>query len=478
MNKTDFYHNFTNMRHIIKLIAWVSIIFVLYNCADNKIADNDSVIRPYKENPSYWEYKGQPVLLLGATDTDNLFQKDYLQSNLDGLSAIGGNYIRNTMSDRDEGDERAFLRNNDGTYDLSKWNDKYWEKFENMLKLTSERDVIVQIEVWDRFDHSRNEWLTDPYNPKNNINYTYTEAGLDSLYPNHPGSNQQPFFFTVPELNNNETLLQYQNAFVKKMLSHSLKYGNVLYCIDNETSGVEEWATYWANFIKDNSVGKEIYITQMWDTWDVKTPIHKRTIDHPELYGFIDISQNSQLPGYQNWENAQYVFNYIKDNPRPVNSTKIYGHDKYEPWLNRGMTTSHAIQSFFRNIIGGYASSRFHRPTHGLGLSEPSINSIKTIRKVEEHVKMWDIVPRMDLLDNVEENLAYISAKEGEKYVVYFTKAGKVNLNLAGHNHAFTLRWINIDTAEWAKTEEIKGGQMVDLNSIEEKGSLAVLIKK
>jgi len=29
----------------------------------------------YKENPRYWQYKGKPVLLLGGTDDDNLFQK-------------------------------------------------------------------------------------------------------------------------------------------------------------------------------------------------------------------------------------------------------------------------------------------------------------------------------------------------------------------------------------------------------------------
>ena len=31
-------------------------------------------IRPWQANPFYWEYKGQPVLLLGGSDDDNLFQ--------------------------------------------------------------------------------------------------------------------------------------------------------------------------------------------------------------------------------------------------------------------------------------------------------------------------------------------------------------------------------------------------------------------
>lgn len=31
-------------------------------------------IQPWPENPWYWSYRGEPVLLLGGTDDDNLFQ--------------------------------------------------------------------------------------------------------------------------------------------------------------------------------------------------------------------------------------------------------------------------------------------------------------------------------------------------------------------------------------------------------------------
>ena len=58
------------------------------------------------------------------------------------------------MSDRDLGNEMAFYQNFDKKYDLAKWNDVYWEKFENLLKLANEREIIVQIEIWDRFEHS------------------------------------------------------------------------------------------------------------------------------------------------------------------------------------------------------------------------------------------------------------------------------------------------------------------------------------
>ena len=130
----------------------------------------------------------------------------------------------------------------DGRYDLNRWNPEYWERFERLLRYTRKRDVIVQIEIWDRFDHSQRFWDSDPYNPKNNVNYTSAESGLAESYPFHPGLNRQPFFFSVPALDDNAVLLAYQQAFVRKLLDISLKYPHVLYCIDNETSGREEWS--------------------------------------------------------------------------------------------------------------------------------------------------------------------------------------------------------------------------------------------
>ena len=455
------------------IISWLLGIcsFVTCNTPEEK---KDSGIKPYEKNPRYWQYKGKPVLLLGASDDDNLFQIKNLETHLDSLAAVGGNYVRNTMSDRDLGNLRAFAKNSGGKYDLGKWNDAYWQQFEKFLKLAGEREIIVQIEVWDRFDHSREEWLTDPYNPKNNINYSYAEAGFDSLYPAHPGRNEQPFFFTVPELDNNKIVLKYQQAFVEKMLSVSLNYDNVLYCIDNETSGDERWATYWAEFIREKAGEKDIQITEMWNDWDMQSEIHRRTLDHPDRYDFVDISQNTHTTGYDNWKGARYIFDYTQENPRPVNSTKIYGSDGSK-WVDRGIVAEHAVQTFCRNIVGGFASSRFHRPPAGLGLCEITMNSIRTIRKIEETVKFWDIEPRMDLITSAEENLAYIAAKEGESYVVCFTRTGKVKLDLSGHNHRFTLKPIDLENAEWREPETVSGGKIIEIESVCDEGCFVVL---
>src|SRR3546814_3275484 len=96
----------------------------------------------------------------------------------------------------------------------------------------------------------------------------------------------------------------------------------------------------------------------MWDNWNVTSDTHKQTIDHPELYDFVDISQNSQTTGQDNWDNAQYVLQRVKKDPRPVNSTKIYGSHTSK-WTNRGINQEHAVQKFFRTNPGGFAGSRF-----------------------------------------------------------------------------------------------------------------------
>ena len=197
---------------------------------------NKDRIRPYSENSMYWQYKGKPILLLGGSKNDNLFQIPDLKEHLDLLASVGGNYVRNTMSDRkDKGFEvYPFKRLPNGKYDLNQWNDEYWNRFENLLKWTGQHDIIVQIEVWDRFDYTDHEsfktWSQNPYNPANNINYTCAESGLLAEYPkHHPSKDEQPFFHTIPRMDDNAVVRQFQETFVNKMLSYSLPCGNVLY---------------------------------------------------------------------------------------------------------------------------------------------------------------------------------------------------------------------------------------------------------
>jgi len=449
------------MNRLSALCLTLTIVSVI---GSTSAADDANRIRPWSENPRYWQYKGKPVLLLGGSKDDSLFQIPDLKEHLDEMAAVGANYIRNTMSDRPDHDFEVypFKRLPDGKYDLEQWNDEYWKRFENMLRWTAERDIIVQIEVWDRFDHSTHNWEPHPYNPKNNVNYTYEQSGFAEHYPDHAGSNKQPFFFTTPKQRNNTLLLKYQQRFVDKMLSYSLKHDHVLYCMDNETSAQEAWGAYWAEHIRRRAAeaGKKVCVTEMWDAWDLKSDEHKRTLDHPERYDFADVSQNNQKKGQEHWDNFQWVRAHIAKQPRPLNTTKTYGADGGRFGNNRD-----GLERFWRHTIGGAASARFHRPDSGLGLSEPAVAAIKAARKLESRIKLWDVQPANQLLSDRAENEAYLAARPGAAYAIYFTDGGSVGLNLKDAPGRFDVRWIDIATGEWGKRETVEGGTVATLTA-------------
>ncbi len=435
-------------------------------------------IQPWKENPRFWQFENKPIMLLGASDDDNLFQwpANMLVPHLDSMKAIGANYVRNTMSDRhDRGFELyPFKVLDDGKYDLDQWNEDYWQRFEFFLKETRKRDIIVQIEVWDRFDYSRNHWPPHPYNPRNNVNYNESESELALDYPDHPGRNKQAFFFTTPEQRNNTVLLDFQIRFVEKMLSISLKFDHVLYCIDNETSGEEEWAVFWAEFIleKAKTKGTKVCVTEMWDNWDLTSDQHKRTFDHPERYAYCDISQNNQKKGQVHWDNLMWVRKYLSTHPRPLNTVKTYGSDS-----GPHGSTQDGIERWWRHILGGVASARFHRPPSGLGLSELSIAQVKAVREIESVVCLWELHPGNELLSDRLENEAYLTAKPGEAYVVYFPGNGNVGLNLSEFSAEFNLRWMNIQQGSWASKQKVAGGKIVKLTPPTTDGWVAVLTR-
>lgn len=429
---------------------WAVIWLTATSVAQTNTRFNKNRIQPWEKNPFYWQYKGKPVMLLGASDDDNLFQwpKEMLIPHLDLMKRIGANYVRNTMSDRNDRNIELypFKQLENGKYDLNQWNEAYWERFDFFLKETAKRNIIVQIEVWDRFDFSQKYWTSHPYNPRNNINYTRKNSGLAEEYPEHAGTNRQPFFFTTTKQRNNEILLAYQQKFVEKLMEHSLKYNHVLYCIDNETSGEEEWASYWSAFMADKAEakGKKIYITEMWDNWNLKSEHHKRTFDHPERYSFCDVSQNNHQTGDKHWDNFQWVRRYISTNPRPINAVKTYGADG-----GRFGTSEDGIQRWWLHLLGGAAAVRFHRPDSGLGLSKLSISSIRAARKLESVVKPWNLQPNNGMLPDRIENEAYLTYFKDEIFVIFFPNGGSTVLELKDNLHTGNINFLDLLSGEW-----------------------------
>jgi len=453
---------------------WSLIVFaaVLVSVSVPATAALTKRIEINKTNPAYWQYDGKPVLLLGGTKDDNLFQIPALKEHLDLLKSVGGNYVRNTMSSRDEGNVWPFRKVND-KYDLEKWDDEYWERFENFLRLTQQRDIIVQIEIWATFDYYRENWDVNPFNPKNNVNYTAEQTGLPVKVNTHPTRTENNFFWSVPAERNRKIVLKYQQRFVDKLLSYSLKFGNVLYCMDNETSVTPEWGWYWSEFIKAKAkaVGVSVQTTEMWDPWDLAHKMHSATFDHLETYSFVDISQNNHQKKQAHWDNAQRQRARIANNLRPLNNVKIYGAD-----TGRFGNDRDGMERFWRNIFGGLAAARFHRPDSGQGLGEKAQANILSMRMLTDKMNIFTCNPHNDLLSDRQSNEAYCIANPGKECAVYLPNGGQVMLDISSLNKPAEVRWLDIMKSQWTSTKKNKNESKLKL-SCPSKGYWAVLIK-
>ena len=445
--------------YVISMTGLLFVLGFLYMAAQEvnakEVVDMEkNRIQIYKENPRYWQYKGEPILLIGGSVEDNLFQIPNLREHLELMKSVGGNYVRSTMGWNDEDNLPPFKKDGD-KYNLNQWNEEFWNRFQNFIQWTHEMDIIVQIEVWATFTYYRESWASNPYNPKNNTNYTTDETGLPIEVDSHPVATKNNFFWSVPKERNQETVLKYQEKYVDKLLSETLPYGHILYCMDNETAVTASWGEYWATYIKKKAAeaGRGVETTEMWDPWDLSHEKHKATFDHPETYSFCDISQNNHQKGQRHWDNAQNIRAQL-DPIRPINNIKIYGADG-----GRFGSTRDGLERFWRNIFGGFASARFHRPDSGVGLTEIAQAHLKSMRMITDEMDVFTCKPNNVLLSNREDNEAYVLANTGKEYAVYFPKGGSVDLNLSlgkkPDAKTVKIRWINIAKSEWKLEKEI-----------------------
>jgi hypothetical protein len=282
-----------------------ALILVIAVCAASPM-DADDAIRPYQGKPYHWQYMGQPVLLLGGSDQDNLFNHpdlapDGLESHLDLLRSVGGNTVRNTMSTREVGNLFAFHRDPDtGLYDLDRFNDAYWQRLDNLLALAKTRDIIVQIELWDPHDYYRpvgdlGGWAQQPFNPANNVNYTFAESGMIETVDwsaVHDPDKDHPFFQTAPAERDLALVRRYQERFVDKVLQVALPYPNVLYCVSNESNDSLHWSDYWAEHLRRRAAeaGRPIQVGEMRFPNNPRHADFQHLIARHDLYAFLDVA--------------------------------------------------------------------------------------------------------------------------------------------------------------------------------------------
>lgn len=196
---------------------------------------------------------------------------------------------------------------------------------------------------------------------------------------------------------------------------------------------------------------------------NLKDAMHRATLDHPETYSFVDVSQNNHRTGQTHWDGLAYVRKYLAARPRPMNSVKVYGADTAGYGTDRD-----GQERFWRNIFAGLASSRFHRPPAGLGLTGKAQASLKSARMLMNELDFTRCRPDNSLLGQRSPNEAYCFAEAGKAYAVYFPgsdsgKAADVTLDLSAAKSAGKVRWLDIAASRWADAPAAPAGAKLSL---------------
>ena len=469
-------------------------------------------LRIYGENPWYWEYKGEPVLLLGGSYEDNMYQFPNwyyghddpdlskgqtdmtLEEHLDLMVEVGANYIRSNLSSRNHGNRFPYNKiygtpghnhNDTNLYDLDQWDPIWVERLETFLQMCYEREIIVSVEFFDRFDLFRPEsaesnaknrgnlntgWVHHPWNPDRNINYDEESSGLPGGEKNSHGYHHEiwnavpPYYSWYPPPPE-PIVLETLEKYVDKVLSITFRYDNVLYIIENETYQPIKFGRYWVDYINKKALeaGKSVFVTNMIGDPD---PDNGRQLEvrREKMYTFYDYSQNNHNTGQVHYDNYLYVRNDITYyGIKPISNVKIYGSTVYG-------TAIDANERFWRAIFAGCASARFHRPGYenqwGLGLNDVAQTQIRSARMFSNEFNIFSSEPNNDILGNRNPNEAYSLADTAmikKHFAVYFTGGGSVDLDLSEASGDFFVNWLDIEKSEWLPPTIIHGGDILTL---------------
>ena len=278
------------------------------------------------------------------------------------------------------------------------------------------------------------------------------------------------------------------------MLSYSLPYGHILYCMNNETSSEAGWGQYWIQFIKAEAAekGVTVFTTDMFDkkNWN---PV----VDTPSTATYVEGSKVGSRwteSGQTQYDVAVGLINGTRAKQvRPVNAVKV----------RTQKIRKHAQERLWRPLMAGFAALSHHRTTDGtytaggsdafddnhasntylrggLGLEPDAQNDIKAMRIFTDIVVPWETLPRQDLLANRAKDEAYLRAKVGDVYGLYFVDTGSVGLNLVGVSGRFRLQWIDIAKGAFSGVEQtLTAGSTVTITTPgSAAGGLAAVITK
>ncbi len=327
---------------------------------------------------------------------------------------------------------------NDGEpkFDLSKWNEPYFFRLRERVRQAGDRGIYVAImlfEGWSIKNSStaqESSWGYCPMNPANNINSITDDVTI---------RNGRPWnFFSM----NCPQILQWQKAYVKKVIETVNDLDNVLYEICNEmphTKEALEWQTHICDYVheversmpRQHPVGitpegtcqdtEELYATNADWISPSCGPVFEYRCNPPAADGRkVIINDTDHIWGHGGevawiWKNFTRGINVIFMDPWEP----IAGGNQRKSWLDRNVS---------KNSRYYYAWDPLRR---NLGYT------VELARRMDLNA----CIPRNELCTST-----YCLANPGYEYVIFLPAGGTEGVDLRGEKCTYEIEWLNPHT--------------------------------
>ncbi len=453
-----------------------SLLIILYFT----ILSHAQPIGLHPENPHYFEYKGQPTLMItsgehyGAVINLDFDYEKYLNTLAeDGLNLTRifcGSYVENpgsfgitnnTLAPPAESFlapwKRTNIEGNQGggkKFDLDHWDTEYFERLKGFLTEAAERNIIVEITMFSSI-YTDLSWTHCPLYHENNINQT------DVI----PRRNVH-----TPE---NGNLMVYQEKFVQKLVAELKDFNNIYYEIQNEPWS-DNSDKYFA--INPNDSATHLYWRRKADlpnaasnTWQKRIgEIIAKTesnFDRKHL-----IAQNfcsfmypiKEIDDYVSIINFHYAmpqaveYNYGYELPVGFdedgfcsNKDHRYRENAWNFILAGGSIYNNLDYSFFVGFEDGTLVN--DAPGHGSAALRKQLAFLKRFMEGFEFIQLK---PSRHLVKLAPGTVPQVLANEGKEYAVYLYGGSQCDLQLYLPPGKYMATWLNTVNFNTEKSEK------------------------
>ncbi len=306
------------------------------------------------------------------------------------------------------------------TYDLNKFNPRYWRRLKEIVSYANAKDVFFEIVLFD--DDS--PWDKHPFNRK-------CGGALTNKADYH-------------NLGNSENK-EYQEKYVSKTVDETIQYPNVIYEICDAvgwegkplTEDIKSWVSYWVSFV-DGRLPHLITVSQhSWSSdgeldilWDLPG-IGIISVQESEGTRFALGMEYTHEHFLKYWQSGygkpimvnEANFGDMREHPK--GGTKGWVEERQHLWV-AFTSGGHAARSDFQPFTETY----------------PSFDSCLYLADFVRQVRFWEMRPLADFALECD-GICY-SLGSDEEFVVYIRYIGtkeerKIKLNMPAGN--YEARW-------------------------------------